>query len=57
MKFNSKILDGEFQCEKTDCAWWEGHFGKCGMVVDAYLEGVEDHRKETQEFIRERRRR
>jgi len=42
-----KILEPEyFQCETTNCAWWNERFGMCCIAVDAYLKGVEDSRRE-----------
>lgn len=34
------------QCEQTDCEWWNEHFGKCSIAVDAYLKGQEDRQLE-----------
>ena len=41
-------------CDMGNCAWWEEHFGKCCIAVDAYLKGVADHRLEVKESMRDK---
>ena len=41
-------------CDMEKCAWWEEHYGKCCIAVDAYLKGVADHRLEVKENIKNR---
>ena len=42
------------ECMRENCAWWEEHFGKCAIAVEAYLKGVADHRLEIKESQRDR---
>ena len=53
LKFNSVTLDkdgswriGSCDCEKRECGWWNERFEMCSIVVDAYLKGIEDRRRE-----------
>ena len=41
-------------CLREECAWWEEHFGKCAIAVEAHLKGVADHRLEVKESQRDR---
>jgi len=52
MKFNSQtlsvdsvLLKGTGQCERSECAWWNGRFGICSITLDAYLKTA-DHEQE-----------
>jgi hypothetical protein len=41
-------------CILNECAWWNEYFGKCCIAVDAYLKGIEDHRLEIKQTIKDR---
>lgn len=41
-------------CLRQDCAWWEEHFGKCCIAIEAHLKGMADHRLEVKESQRDR---
>ncbi len=32
----------KLDCLKQDCAWWNEMYGKCGVVVDAWLKGRQE---------------
>jgi len=36
----------DYECTKEDCAWWSERFGMCCQAVNAYLQGLEDLRRE-----------
>lgn len=55
MKFNTldESLKGDpddprapVSCDGKLCAWWNAQIGMCGVVVPAYLQGIEVHRQE-----------
>jgi len=59
MKFSSDqswVKDPETTCpcEEENCAWWNEYFGKCSIAVDSYLKGIETHRQEVKEYMRNR---
>lgn len=42
------------ECLKQDCEWFNEHFGRCSLAVDAYLKGQEDHRLEVKQAMKDR---
>jgi len=61
LKFNSNTTDADGAvrkdvclCEREDCAWWNEYFGKCSIAVESYLRGIEDHRVEIKQAMRDR---
>jgi len=52
MMFNCRADKKYFMypyCLQNICAWWNETLGECGLVVDAYLKGIEVARKEITE--------
>ena len=41
-------------CLKEECAWWNEYFGKCCVAVSSYLKGIEGHRLEIKQTMRDR---
>lgn len=61
LKFNSNTIDADGNsrshsclCELQDCAWWNEYFGKCSIAIDSYLKGIEDHRLEIKQAMKDR---
>ena len=61
LKFNSMTLNANgvrkenaCKCEEEECAWWNPYYGKCAAVVDAYLKGIAQEKRDMAYWITRR---
>jgi len=50
LKFNRPNPD-DWGCEGCGCSWWNEYLGRCSIVVEAELKGLEVERQELKDSV------